>query len=403
MRGNPFVLALAMAISTFTSSVVTPYISPYFLLLGGDEVLVGVFWGISSLLNLLLVLPGGYIADALGRKRILVHMTFLTALAFLLFSGSPSWAFLFIPQALTAIAALSGPALDAILADSMPEKRRSTGFALVLALSSVGWTFGPLVGGYFYDWGGVWGVRVAFLLSAIGIVIAGLVYYLFLKETLLTKKSQPVNAKRNQSFSFSFDLRQFLAEMKSALSQMTQPVRRFLVGYVFYEASNALVSAYWSLLILYAMGFSGVELGFIELAAGLSLIAFSIPMGKFSDRIGRPRAALLITTCSAVVLVWVVSSRLFIEVLLIGSLLDIFDPRPSVHGLRADVIPHHIRGRVISFLSVAGYAASAISLFFGGLLYTIEPRFPFYLSAALLVMSGIFFAGTKHSKSQLKV
>jgi len=384
-----------MAISTFASSVVTPYISPYFLLLGGSEVLLGVFWAIFSLLNLLVVLPGGYAADVIGRKKILVLMTFLTASAFLLFSGIPSWAFLFIPQALIAITALSNPALDAILADSMPERRRSTGFAVVLALSSVGWTFGPLVGGYLFDSEGVWGIRIAFLFSAIGVAIVGLLYHLFLKETLVKQRNQQVRLKSCQSFPHSLTLRRFLIEMRSAINQMTKPARRFLVGYMFYEASNAVVSAYWPLLVLYAMGFSGVELGFIELAAGLSLIAFSVPMGRFSDRIGRPRAALLITVCSALVLVWVVNSYLFIEVLLVGSVLDVFDPRPSIHGLRADVIPQEIRGRVMSLLSVAGYAAAAVSVSVGGFLYSVGSRLPFYFSAALLVMSGLCFASLR--------
>jgi MFS family permease len=396
MRGNPFVLALAMSISSFASSVVTPYISPYFLLLGGSETLLGVFWAIYLFLNLLVVMPGGYVADTIGRKRILVLMTLLTALAFLLFSGSPLWGFLFIPQALIAVSALSNPALDAILADSIPEKRRSTGFALVLAFSSVGWTLGPLVGGYFYDSGGVWGIRLAFLFSAIGVGIAGSVYHLFLRETLASRESQRTRTGPRQSFSPSLTLRRFTVEMRSAISQMDTSAKRFLVGYVFYEASSAVVTAYWPLLLLYAMGFSGVEFGFIELAAGLSLIAFSIPMGKLSDRIGRPRAALLITTLSASVLVWVVNSHLFVEVLLIGSLLDIFDPRPSVYGLRADVIPHHIRGRVMSLLSMAGYATAATGVAIGGLLYTVGSRLPFYLSAVFLVISGACFASTRH-------
>jgi DHA1 family tetracycline resistance protein-like MFS transporter len=387
-----------MGISTFASSVVTPYTSPYFLLLGGNELLLGVFWEIYLFLNLLVVLPGGYVADAIGRKRILVLMTLLTAFSFLLFSGSPMWAFLFIPQALIAISALSNPALDAILADSIPEKRRSTGFALVLAFSSVGWTFGPLVGGYLYDSGGVWGIRVAFLFSAIGAGIAGLVYHLFLKETLLSRENQQTGTKPRQSLSISLTLRRFLTEMHSAISQMDTSAKRFLVGYVFYEASGALVSAYWSLLVLYVMGFSGVEFGFIELAAGLSLIAFSIPIGKFSDRIGRPRAALLITIFSAGILVWVVNSHSFVEVLLIGCLLDIFDPRSSIYGLRADVIPQHIRGRVMSLLSMVAYAVAAISVSVGGLLYTMGARLPFYLSAIFLVMSGVYFASTSRSK-----
>jgi MFS family permease len=386
-----------MAVSSFASSIVTPYVSPYFLLLGGSEVLLGVFWSINSFLNLAVVLPGGYVADVIGRKRILVLTTCLTAIAFLLFSGSPLWAFLFMPQALIAVSALSSPAREAILADSMPKRRRSTGFALVFALSSVGWTFGPLVGGYLYDNAGVWGIRVAFMFSAIGTLIAGLAYYMFLKETLFFGENQQMSRKPQQSIPLTLTLRQFIVEMRSALSQMTLSAKKFLVGFMFYEASGAVVGAYWSLLILYAMDFSGVELGFIEMAAGLSLIAFSIPIGRFSDRIGRPRAALLITALSALILVSVVNSHLFLEVLLIGSLLDVFDPRPSIHGLRADVIPQEIRGRVISFLSVAGYAFAAVSVAAGALLYTIAPQLPFYLSAALLVIGGICFASVGHS------
>jgi hypothetical protein len=93
-----------------------------------------------------------------------------------------------------------------------------------------------------------------------------------------------------------------------------------------------------------------------------------------------------------------VNNHLFIEVFLIGSLLDIFDPTPPIHGLRADVIPQHIRGRIMSFLSVAGYAAAAISVSFGGLLYTVEPRLPFYVSAVFLVTSGAYFARITRGK-----
>jgi hypothetical protein len=52
----------------------------------------------------------------------------------------------------------------------------------------------------------------------------------------------------------------------------------------------------------------------------------------FSDTIGRRKAALLIAVCPAMLFVWVVNSPIFIEVLFIGSLLDIFDPRPSIQG-----------------------------------------------------------------------
>ena len=154
----------------------------------------------------------------------------------------------------------------------MPEKQRSTGFAIVFAFSSIGWMFGPLVGGYLYDNKGILGIRVSFLFSAIGILLVSLVYYLFLTETLLSKKSHQKN-KKPQSFSLSRTLQRFMIEMGSAYNQMSKSSKRFLVGFVFYRASGSLLSAYWSLLILYAMGFSGVEFGFIELAAGLSCLA----------------------------------------------------------------------------------------------------------------------------------
>ncbi len=399
MQGNLLVLASGMAISTLAYNIVTPYKSPYFLLLGGGEVLLGIFLALPQFLNLLVVLPGGYFADMIGRKRILVSMTLLSALAFFIFSGSPSWLFLFIPQTLIAIANLSRPARDAILADSMPKNQRSTGFAIVYALSSIGWTFGPLIGGYLYDSEGIWGIRVSFLFSAIGVLITGVIYRVFLKETLFNHASQ-VNTKSQKNFSLSTTMRRFFIQMRIAISQMDIPAKRFFIGYMFHWATRAIISAYWPLLLLLTMGFSGVEFGFIELAAGLALIAFSIPMGKFSDRIGRPRAAFLILLAHALVLVWVVNSHLFIEVLLIGSLLDILDPLPSIHGLRADVIPKESRGRVISLLSVAGYATSTISVFVGGLLYTIGPQLPFYLIAAFWVISGVFFYKSKRNTSE---
>jgi len=249
----------------------------------------------------------------IGRKGILVSMTLLSVLAFFLFSGSPLWLFLFLPQALIAIANLSRPARDAILADSMPKEQRSTGFAIVYAFSSIGWTFGPLIGGYLYDSEGVWGIRVAFLFSAIGVLITGVMYRVFLKDTLLNRTSQ-ANTKLQKNFSLSMTMQHFFIQMRIAISQMDIPAKRFFIGYMFYEATRTVIRAYWPLLLLFTMGFSGVEFGFIELAAGLALIVFSLPMGKFSDRIGRPRAAFLILLGHALVLVWVVNSHFFIEV-----------------------------------------------------------------------------------------
>jgi len=76
------------------------------------------------------------------------------------------------------------------------------------------------------------------------------------------------------------------------------------------------------------------------------------------------------------------------------------DPLPSIHGLRADIIPQESRGRVISLLSVAGYATSTISVFVGSLLYTIGSQLPFYLIAAFWVTSGLFFYKSKLNTSQ---
>jgi len=52
LRGNLLVLASGMAIPTLAYNIVTPYESPYFLLLGGVEVLLGIFWGAFSIFKL---------------------------------------------------------------------------------------------------------------------------------------------------------------------------------------------------------------------------------------------------------------------------------------------------------------------------------------------------------------
>ena len=120
MKGNVLVLTVSRLIWSMSMSIVFPFLSLYIIDLGGTKPIVGMVNALGSVASMVLFPLGGYLADKAGRAKFVGIATFLFASSFLLFIFAPTWQWLAIGVVYQQIVLFYMPALNAIMADSIP-------------------------------------------------------------------------------------------------------------------------------------------------------------------------------------------------------------------------------------------------------------------------------------------
>lgn len=143
------------ALMNITYWMFFPFLTIYFADAFGREK-AGLFLIISQVFSVLANLMGGYCADRFGRKKMMVFSSFCQGLAFVIFAISNSpWLDLpilgFICFSLAGVfGAFYWPASQAMVADVVSEKDRSSVFAIFYTSINIAVVIGPILGAIFY-------------------------------------------------------------------------------------------------------------------------------------------------------------------------------------------------------------------------------------------------------------
>jgi len=128
---------------------------------------------------------GGYITDRYGRRKILVRGTFLAAFSSLIFALAPSWEVLLIGSIIRGVSLMYQPALRSIIGDSTKSESRGRVYALVNFIPGLMSTFSPLIAIFLISsFGLIYAVRLMYTASFVGGIIAAIVRYVLIEETL---------------------------------------------------------------------------------------------------------------------------------------------------------------------------------------------------------------------------
>ena len=194
LKENLLILTLSWILIVPVTTMLTVYEPLYIKDLGASTFIVSSIYAVSTIILSIARIPGGYIADRYGRRKIVVFMTFGVALSYLFYAYAPSWEWILVGAIILNVCLLYQPALLAIRADSVPPEKRGTGFALADFFS---WTVSipaPFVVIYLVSTLGlIEGMRVAYL-ATVGLVTCATLLRLLLKETL-PKEERKIYAK----------------------------------------------------------------------------------------------------------------------------------------------------------------------------------------------------------------
>lgn len=384
VHGNVLILITMWAITDFANFLPNTYYSLYVEALGASAFLLGGTLSVASLVMAFLLLAGGYWADRYGRKFLIISMSFARAIIFLIFAAAPTWHFILLGEVLLGVSSISEPAMNAILADSLPQEKRGLGFSFSLVIGATS-ILSPLVAGFLYvKYDLVQAMRIAYLIVALCWFVSGVVL-LRLKETIRSQQSK---------VSVGQALRQYPKAAKECLivcKSISKPMLNLLIVFTPIMFFIRMCVPYYVLYANHVLQIDEAQWALMQTWSSIVFYVALIPMGKIVDVYGRKKPLFLSSIAFILGLLLFLNgdlSRLYIFFTLsaIGNTM-IFTAYPS---LQADLTPKKLRGKVAGFTSFIDYILSSVSLLLGGFLYeNVAPMLPFLLQLVFMIITAL--------------
>ncbi len=380
IRGNILINTVTIAIILVTSTIPYTYYPKYIEGLGGSPYIVGII-GFAAYATLALVqIPGGYLADKHGRRKLTVLMTFATSITYFFFAIAPNWQFFLIATILQNIFMIYQPALQALVADSTPPEKRGMSFSIINLLHYISVPSPIIAGALALKFGLIPGMQIAYIIVSVAFLVTASLRTKF-KETLKnTTEGNPLSdAIRNVPKSITESVKALKTETHSML---------------FLFASFAIYHFAWFMcslnLIFYATEIAKItDLEWATLMAWLSVVNIisALPCGKIVDKIGRKKPLIVAWFLFIPGLAGFVYGNiiiLYLCLLCFGVALILANS--AYPALMADFVAREKRGKIIGSTNFLFNILSGLGQLSGGFMYEyMSPALPFFLSAILFV------------------
>jgi MFS family permease len=253
--------------------------SLYLLELGTPIEIVGVMAMIQDVSRLAFQFPGGMMADRFGRKRIIILGASLRLLTPIFLLLGNTWQELIPGIILNSASNIYMPALNAIIAESLPSKRRGAAFGAYRTLTSIPQIVMPVLSGIYMDYMGIAkGVRTALFLFLIAATIVLFARILLLKETLEIKKTKTRSEMDRRDRTNRFPL---------ILSGIPKTIVAMLIVSCVSNFSSSMAFPFLSIYGINQIGLTKTQWGLLETIVGIVSAPVYFLGGIISDRFGR--------------------------------------------------------------------------------------------------------------------
>lgn len=176
-----WVLISATFIDRLGGALLFPFFSLYITKkFGVGMTQVGILFGIYAITGLLSSLVGGALTDRMGRKGLLLFGLVMSALSAVLMGlVDQFYLFVMVTVVVGLLADVGFPAQQAMIADLLPEKKRSEGFGILRVVANLAVTLGPMIGGLL----AATSYLLLFLLDAVASLTTATILFFTLRET----------------------------------------------------------------------------------------------------------------------------------------------------------------------------------------------------------------------------
>ncbi|HKZ93973.1 MAG TPA: MFS transporter [Candidatus Bathyarchaeia archaeon] len=371
--GDVLVLGAVSFIEALAFSIPFSYFPDYALSLGASVASIGLFTSSFMAASALLSPKIGSVSDKIGRKRIMLWGLFGDVIFGALTGLVPTWHWLLVIRTLNgAVTAAATLPAEALLIDKVPVQRRGEALGFVSSCAIIGRNVGPAFGGstqfiasQFLD--EISSYRIPYFVDAAFAVVAViLVAWKITEKTTDTQKQGLSDAR----------MRPDAPSSPSETKIKVQYSRAFKILLVTAFANGIALGFILPLIALFFQDKFGLEpimIGSVMTAAGLVGLLASWIAGRISDKLGRkPMIAIggFSSRFCGFVLPFtgdVGQATLFLSIRSLG--FNIF--MPAMQGLRADLVPKEVRGRLFGLYNTFFTAGDIVGPIVSTLLYDL--------------------------------
>ena len=360
--------------------------------LNAPVTVVGLLATIQDTSRILFQLPGGILADRIGRKRVIIFGTSLRVIAPVILLTARSWPWVIPGLVLNAVASLYMPAFNAIIAESLPDERRGAAFGAYRMLTSTPQIFMPVVSGYYLDVMGIGrGVRVGLILFTGASVIAAVVRAIFLKETLVRDDVTRNPDERGPSRS---------GGLWVLFRRLHRTILAMLVVSIIGGFAMRMVWSFLAPYAYYEIGLSTTQYGLLQtVAMGISVPLYLLS-GIIADRFGRVPCILLARSLGPVDSLSLLLLRNYNSLLTVYGVIGVagglgggrirgggYMGGPAWQALIADIVPQRHRGKIMGIMGTMTGLVTLPASYMGGYIYGNNPHLLLAVGSTLEALS----------------
>lgn len=351
---------------SFFNMLTRDYVNIYIRLLGANFVQLGLVGSIGGLVNAIIAYPFGSLIDRYSSRKILLLTISAQALVPLTYFYARDWMWIAVATALSTLAMFCSRGVEnVVIANSLKDEDRATGFSMVTALSLIPTVFAPIAAGVILTrLGGLTAgnIRILFIIELVGVALIGLYVGLRLEETESL-------GKRGQSL---------IQELRAVMSGGPY-LKRWLLIDTMSASSFAVMMRFVMVFAVEEKGVDPLTLGAMSTVYALVGILSAIPLGKLADRIGRVRTVILIRPLfhiSTLILLFTPDPR---WIILGWALRGTFQPSLSIlAAYRNELVPPSERGKWMGIRELLRGIFRIPAPLIGGILYAqVSPLAPF--------------------------
>lgn len=402
MKGNILVLTVCSSLWRISIDIIWPYLSLYVIELGGEYETIGQVMALGNVASMMLYPLGGYIADYQGRIKVMAYMTYVYAFTFLIFVFTYTWQWVAVGMFMQSLVTFYIPAMQALMADSIPADKRGVGFAATMAIPGAFGIASPLLGGWLIN---QLGIRTAIRgLYTVGFFVALLV------ATLRFRYLTEVREETGPGLKITVgSVPGLVLESYRDMLRTVRSASRSLITYSVLVSSAAffvsMVGPFWIIRATEIIGLNTWQWGTLSLINGSINVLLSFPAGKIVDRFNkRWVAGICLIVCSIPVLLFLRATTFtHVVILLAASTIPNTFINPVFQAMFTDMTPPDKRGRMIAAMGGAGIwvtggawatgilAMTSITLgtLISGYVYRFNNQLPWMILSGAIALIGV--------------
>lgn len=341
-------VAVAM-LGGFYKGGYTPVWQPFVFSLGGSVALLGLLeslGGVGGLVTSIMNLLGGWLADRMGRRPVMILGSLFTALAMLFYTLAALlhlWPLLVPGIVLAGMGLMSRPANSSITAESVRVEQRGAAYSLTMFAFTAPSVVSSVIGGQVSErWGYLPVMATCFLLEAVILLLL----IRRLRETRSMERAAPSRPRAGRP---RISLARALQERGRQLGAALRRLWRFILPL-------GVDSFCWGLCLSLLFGFlkksyafTDGQLGWVNASFYLVWAVSQLPVGRLVDRHGCKRfmviSEVLSIACVVLFLFWPTFVGMVISYGLLGFTAALWVP--ALYKWLAGSVAEEERGRAL--------------------------------------------------------